>query len=302
MPHEALLYRNDADYTAGVVAFVTAAVDAAVPILVAVPPHHLDLVRGAMGARATSVEFEDMSQLGRNPARIIPAIRRFLERHPDRPARFVGEPAWPGRSTAELTEASRHEAMLNTAFAGAAVDLLCPYDAHGLDAATISTAWLTHPWVVDHSHGRSSPQYAEPERLYAIDSDPLESPPEHATSMPIDDDDLFDLRDLVRHFSDRHGLTATQVQDLVLAVNEIATNTLVHTTEPGTLTIWRDAHAVVCEVRDSGLISDPFAGRRPPDQTLDHGRGLWMANQLCDLVQLRSGASGTTVRLHMTTA
>ena len=28
------------------------------------------------------------------------------------------------------------------------------------------------------------------------------------------------------------------------------------------------------------------------------GRGLWIANQLCDLVQVRSGAAGTTVRLH----
>ena len=28
------------------------------------------------------------------------------------------------------------------------------------------------------------------------------------------------------------------------------------------------------------------------------GRGVWLANQLCDLVQIRSGAAGTVVRLH----
>ena len=29
------------------------------------------------------------------------------------------------------------------------------------------------------------------------------------------------------------------------------------------------------------------------------GRGLWLANQLCNLVQIRSSPEGTTVRLHM---
>jgi hypothetical protein len=32
------------------------------------------------------------------------------------------------------------------------------------------------------------------------------------------------------------------------------------------------------------------------------GRGLWLANQLCDLVQIRSGAGGTRVRLQMAVA
>ena len=36
----------------------------------------------------------------------------------------------------------------------------------------------------------------------------------------------------------------------------------------------------------------PAAGR-------DGGRGLWMVNQLCDLVQLRSFPDGATVRVHM---
>jgi hypothetical protein len=26
---------------------------------------------------------------------------------------------------------------------------------------------------------------------------------------------------------------------------------------------------------------------------------LWLVNQVCDLVELRSGADGTTVRMHM---
>jgi anti-sigma regulatory factor (Ser/Thr protein kinase) len=29
------------------------------------------------------------------------------------------------------------------------------------------------------------------------------------------------------------------------------------------------------------------------------GYGLWLANQVCDLVQVRSSPAGTTVRLHV---
>jgi hypothetical protein len=29
------------------------------------------------------------------------------------------------------------------------------------------------------------------------------------------------------------------------------------------------------------------------------GRGLWLTNQLCDLVQIRSGDAGTVVRAHV---
>ena len=73
----------------------------------------------------------------------------------------------------------------------------------------------------------------------------------------------------------------------------------VHTDDVGSLTIWREPQTLVCEIRDSGYIADPFAGRYWPNDASDHGRGLWMANQLCDLVQIRSGEQGTTIRLHV---
>jgi anti-sigma regulatory factor (Ser/Thr protein kinase) len=60
---------------------------------------------------------------------------------------------------------------------------------------------------------------------------------------------------------------------------------------------------VVCEVADSGgvggPIADPMVGRERPATGLDSGRGLWLANQLCDLVQLRTSGTGTVVRMHV---
>jgi anti-sigma regulatory factor (Ser/Thr protein kinase) len=190
--------------------------------------------------------------------------------------------------------------MLNTAFAEADVDLLCLYDVNRLGPDVVADAWRTHPTVLDaEAHGHSSPLYNDPASLYADGTAPLDAAPAGSRTVGITQHDLRNLRSAVRDFAAEAGLDPQRAQDLVLAANEIATNTLSHTHGTGQLAIWRDDLGVVCEVRDGGHITDPLAGRRLPDQSSDHGRGLWMANQLCDLVQLRSTEHGTTVRLHI---
>ena len=66
----------------------------------------------------------------------------------------------------------------------------------------------------------------------------------------------------------------------------------------GVLRVWEQDGALVCEVHDDGLLADAFAGRRAPAVDAESGRGLWLVNQLSDLVQVRSGADGTSVRVH----
>jgi Histidine kinase-like ATPase domain len=56
--------------------------------------------------------------------------------------------------------------------------------------------------------------------------------------------------------------------------------------------------AAICEVRDRGYLDQPLAGRESPARDAEGGRGLWLANQFCDLVQIRSSEAGTVVRLH----
>ena len=53
---------------------------------------------------------------------------------------------------------------------------------------------------------------------------------------------------------------------------------------------------VVCEVGDAGTISDPLVGRLRPSLDKQGGRGLWIANHFCDLLQIRSSRAGTRVR------
>jgi anti-sigma regulatory factor (Ser/Thr protein kinase) len=56
---------------------------------------------------------------------------------------------------------------------------------------------------------------------------------------------------------------------------------------------------VVCEVTDAGYFDQPLAGRRRPDADRVGGRGMWLVNQLCDLVQVRTLPEGTVVRMHL---
>jgi len=44
---------------------------------------------------------------------------------------------------------------------------------------------------------------------------------------------------------------------------------------------------------------DPLAGRRLQPADGVGGKGLWLVNQVCDLVQTRSRQGSTTIRLHM---
>ena len=52
-------------------------------------------------------------------------------------------------------------------------------------------------------------------------------------------------------------------------------------------------------MRDDGSFDEPLAGRVRPMPAQMGGYGLWVANQVCDLVQIRSLPGGSAVRLHM---
>ncbi len=85
----------------------------------------------------------------------------------------------------------------------------------------------------------------------------------------------------------------------MLAVSEVAANTLRHTSAGGRLRVWQEQGEILCQIDDRGCIGDPLAGRRPPGEDFDAHHGLWVVNQLCDLVEIRTGRAGTTVRMHM---
>jgi anti-sigma regulatory factor (Ser/Thr protein kinase) len=151
---------------------------------------------------------------------------------------------------------------------------------------------------VDMTVAGRNPGRVIPEVL-ALDGD-LPEPPPTAAEMVFGAADLRSLRHFVWAHTAPRGLPAERILDLVLAVSEVATNTVQHTAAgTGRLRLWRQDSGVTCEVRDSGHIADLLAGRLPASPASVHGRGLLIVNHLCDLVELSSSDGSTVVRMHI---
>lgn len=296
--HEALLHEGDAGFVTGTVTFIRDGLERGEAILVCVTPRRFGLLREALQDDADAVRYCDMEQLGANPGRIIPAWRAFVDATPG-PVRGVGEPCWPGRDPQQLAECGRHESLLNVAFAhGPPWRLLCPYDVSTHDDRVLEMVRRTHPLV----HGPGSAAGASSELYDPLGDNlagrlppPAGSPAERTVTLGT----VAGARGFAAGFACHAGLDAARVDDLTLAVGELATNSLRHGGGRAHLRIWTEPGRLVCELADAGRIGDPLVGRTSPGGDPAESRGLWIVHQVCDLVQIRSGERGTVVRIHI---
>lgn len=284
--HEAFFYADRDEFLAGTVPFVEAGIEAGETILIGLPATKRGLLQREIDPDSPGLHFLSMEDAGRNPGRLISAWREFLHgQEVGAGMRGLGETIWPGRSSAEVDECQRHERLLNLAFGGGpAWTLMCPYDAGALSDEVLSAA--------QHSHAETSAE--------GLLDGALPPPPDGATfGMDFGKSDLRHVRQLVSERAGTAGLDIRRTEDLVLAACEVATNSIQHGGGKGTLRVWYKDGKLVCDVHDTGRITDPLVGRERPPIDQPSGRGLWIANQLCDLVQIRSGEEGTQVRLQM---
>lgn len=301
--HEMLFYDGgDHGFLDGTLSLVKDALAREAGVLVAVDAQRAAALRDALGADAERVCFARMRSLGRNPARIIPVWRQFVREHAldgEGDALGIGEPVWPGRSAAELDECERHEALLNLAFNdGPGWHLLCPYDLDGLDDAVIDAATRTHPllaWGEKHHVNERYGCAHTPARPFDGE---LPSPRAPVSELAFSLKSLAQARQAIRVWAIEQALEHERTEELVLAVGELAANSIRHGGGAGTLRYWREDALLMCEVRDAGWLHAPLAGRVRPSVDARSGRGVWLANQLCDLVQIRSSHAGSVVRVH----
>ena len=299
--HPGLLYRDPDQYLSATTAFVRSALTAGDAVLVAVPGPKLSLIRAALADVGAQVTFADMAVAGRNPGRIIPGVLlAFAAAHAGRRVSIIGEPIWPGRTELEYPACAAHEALINTVFAEHDAVILCPYDAMNLGPAALDDARRSHPVLIEGGVRRPSPAYLDPLTAAARFNQPLPAVPASAHRLPYADESaLAGVRRFVRGHASAAGLAADRVDDLVLAVNELTANTVEHTAAGGTVSLWTESGLVVCQVDDGGHVADPLLGRVVPAVRTEGGRGLLLANQLCDLFRMHTGSAGTSIRLHM---
>lgn len=284
---------------AGRPGFVPAAVDVVrdalaygcVPVVLADADQIAD-VRSEVGGDGRAVLGFDMSVAGRNPARLLPAVQHFLDQHPDQQLACVAQPIRVGDPAAVVGEVALHELLLRLpAFHSWNCRLTCTYDVEALSTQVVAAIEATHGGIV-----------ADPaDQIDRARAESLPPRPMSCDDLGVDRTTLSTLREFIQQRAARAGLNDERVDDLVYAVNEVVINSICHGEGRARVSFWTEPHSVVCEVRDRGYIRDPLAGRVAPQPDKATGRGLWLVNQLCDFVQLRSSPAGTTLRMHIDT-
>ncbi len=253
-------------------------------------PEEIRTVRARCGAVAESLVGIDLSLAGRNPGRLLPALQHVLAEHPFRRVVCIALQFRADLPRAVTQEFALHCLLLCLPeFASWNCQLICAYDIDGLHRELIH--------AIETSHGVPA---GEPQMM--IDqarAAPLPLRPSGSEELGVDRTTLSALRGFIRGRTVAAGLTDQRADDLVYAVNEAVTNSICHGEGRARVSIWYEHQTVICEVRDRGWIRDPLAGRSTPRADRTSGRGLWLVNQLCDFVQLRSSAAGTTLRMHV---
>jgi anti-sigma regulatory factor (Ser/Thr protein kinase) len=298
--HAALLYRTRQEYLEALLPFISDAANADHAVLVASPAPNLSVLAEGLGHLGPKVVMTDMIEAGRNPSRILgEVLSTFVDKHADRPVRIVGESMWPGRSDIEYPACVQHEALLNRAFSGRDVTVVCPYHVAQLDPEVIADAQRTHPalWA-DGVVQRDNAAYA-PEATLARYNVPLSADAAAVRYTARNLGDLGGARAFAGAYAQWFDLSSEQTADLQLIASELATTSLTHVGGACRLALWRYDGHVVCEARDDGYLDDPLAGRRSYGSDSDRGRGLYVVNAVADLVRTHTGADETTIHAYL---
>nr|AGS49715.1 serine phosphatase RsbU [uncultured bacterium esnapd14] len=300
-----MFYQGLDEFLDGATTFLREGIAAGEPALVVVGSEKIDALRAELGQDAAQVQFADMAAVGENPARIIPAWQRFTSQNlrPGQTVRGIGEPIYPERSPAELIECQGHETLLNVAFDdGPPWRLLCPYDTAALPPDVINEAKRSHPYLTHHGRYTTSDIYVAQHPSPARWDQPLPPAPRGTPAHTVGKDGhtLAELRGVIRRHASQAGLDDLTTGRLLTAACEVATNALTHGGGTAVLQLWQDNSTLLCDVHNDGYLdATPLLGRQQPTAGQPSGRGMWLTHQLCDLVQIRTGPSGTTIRLHI---
>jgi anti-sigma regulatory factor (Ser/Thr protein kinase) len=300
--HLALIYRGRDEFVDCVTTYVRQGLAADESVFVMASRPKIEGLRDALGDDARSVEFAD-AEVGYQPqVRATLECLGYVEQQKGRRSRLVAEQVLGRRTPVEVEDYLRMESAANVVYQPYPVEILCPYDSSALRPELVEACRRTHAELLDEGGVRASARFVAPDR-FIRDSTTVPAAPASARSMTCHSAaDLPAARRFVQGELRRVGLTEPVADDVVLAVSELLSNALSHGRPPVRLSTYAEDLAggnpvLACHVDDAGRAPvDPLAGYAPPRGLGVHGRGLWMARQLCDSVQVGADHTGTHVR------
>lgn len=302
--HRALLYRSPEELVQAAAPVLREGVAEGDHVMLVSSRGVLDAVRAALTPEeAGGISFERSTDTYTSGAAVLTRFQRMLEgfARSGRRARVVTEQPLANLPGGQVAELCRCDAAFNAVSPAGDATVICAYDVRVASPDVTGMLRRSHPEVIEGGRCRPSPEYTEPSTILAreLAGPPLPEPAGEVTVLPCPRDST-EAREFVAGAAGRLGLAEPELGRFVTAVNEIVTNATIHAVLDS-VRVWSEHDEVQCEVRDYGFgLPDPLAGYRHPDPSWVSGRGLWLARQLTDLVEVRSGLDGSTFRLHAT--
>jgi len=295
--HAAAIYGSDADFLAHVLPFVEEGLAADEPLIVTLTPPQCELLRSEIGT-PSGVSVLPRGEHRAHPLLAFGAKRALAEGHLRAGAprvRLLDD--LPRDDPSTWRAWARYEALCNHHLTDLAISALCTYDTRDSSEHVLGDVRRLHAQLTaTDGDDVTSADYLEPESFLQGWSrssvDPLEAGDPRVT---LRNPTPADGRRVAARLADAAGVVA---EGLVTSVSEILANAHLHGRPPVTLRAWSRVGRVVVTVSDTGQgPPDPFSGLLAPDLESTHGRGLWIAHHMCDLLSIATGPDGCVVRM-----
>lgn len=299
--HVAVLYGSDAQLRDLLSPSLTEALRRREHILVVTSEAAERVLRDAVGEAADRVEWGG-PWLSRNRlGRMFGTVGDYLaERHrAGVPTRVVGEPA-SDITPYRLSQYLRFVSMATEVYAQYGFPMLFLWDERRYPPEVLAHVRAIHPHLLGTNGVIINTEYRVPiDYLTANATAPPAAPVDPDLDVHLDSaDGLAELRRRLRSWAAATALTDGDTDDIVIAVDEIATNALEHGQPPARIRGWSTPEAVFIRVDDHGRAGIPATtGYVRPPIDARRGRGIWMARQLADVLTTHNSPTGTTVAM-----
>lgn len=283
--HETSIFGSDAELRETALPFLSEGLDAQDPTYVVLGPRAESLVRREIG-EPEGLYYIPAREAYVNPATTVKSYRDVCVAATTAGAeqvRFITEVPHPGFGTA-WDWWGRYESAVNEIFADLPVWAICTYDERTTPTPVLDEVLRSHPYVAGPGGAHTSNRAFEPPsdflaRRSCLYTDPIEA---GEPLVELVDPTLIEARSLASGIA-RAFLGAEAADNLALAVSEVVANAQRYGRPTVELRLWAAPNRVLASVQDRGPgIQDVTLGLAPVEPERTGGRGLWIANQLCD--------------------
>jgi AcrR family transcriptional regulator len=293
MTHEAFFYSSEEEFAARVVPFLRDGFAADQAVIAVTTEARITLLRQQLGRDADAVSFFDAALWYRRPGAALVALRDALDQQSRGGGNFVravGELQFDG-GKGGIRNWTRYESLVNRAFAGRPVWIMCPYNTETVPDEILAEARRAHPIVSTLATRTASPSHFGAQEL-AADLAPAGDRREAQERSRVEvsqPHDLTNVRRSVRWEAQSAGLSVDVVDDLLLAITELAQRWLA---EDGTTALVKTARQNgewFCEIRSDRPGSGAL--RTGPDDV-----GILIGRVISDGVEVADDRQGSVVR------